>query len=226
MTVKDYKIIRSKRRSIAIEVSPNGDVIIRVNHKTPHKKITEMLDKYEQWIEDKLKKVKDRSQKIVKKEYKNGEKFFYLGECYPLNIIDSESSIIYFDNGFYLSKKINLPPEKMFELLYKKMAKPYIFKRVSELAEKYGFQYRSIRITGAITRWGSCSSKKTLNFSYRLIMTPPNIIDSVIIHELCHLKELNHSKKFWALVEKYNPDYKDDKKWLKENGYRCQVGTL
>ncbi len=217
MKIDDYKLIRSKRRSIAIEVAKNGDVIVRANYKTPEKKIKEVLNKYEKWIEDKLKKVTAESQNITKKEYENGDEFFYLGELFPLNIIDSERSIIYFDDGFYLSKKANLPPEKMFVLLYKKMAKAYIAKRVHELCESYGFKYKSVRITSAKARWGSCSSKKTLNFSYRLIMAPPEIIDSVIIHELCHLIELNHSKKFWALVEKFNPNYKGNKKWLNRN---------
>ena len=84
-------------------------------------------------------------------------------------------------------------------------------------------EYKNIKITSAKTRWGSCSSKKTLNFTFRLIMAPTETIDYVIIHELAHLKEMNHSKKFRNLVEKFAEkielkNYRIHRKWLKENG--------
>jgi predicted metal-dependent hydrolase len=100
----------------------------------------------------------------------------------------------------------------------KKEAKEYIVHRVWELASEYGIEYNRIRITSARTRWGSCSSKKNLNFSYRLMLVPQDVIDYVIIHELAHLKHMNHSKKFWSHVESMMGDYKIRERWLKENG--------
>jgi predicted metal-dependent hydrolase len=114
-------------------------------------------------------------------------------------------------------EKSLIDPEKIPE--YKKNAKNYIVPRVNELAEKFGFDYNKIRITSASTRWGSCSSMRNLNFSYRLILIPKEVIDYVIIHELCHLRHMNHSKKFWTEVEKYMPTYKEKEKWLKKNAY-------
>ncbi len=76
---------------------------------------------------------------------------------------------------------------------------------MAELAEQYGFRYNSVKITSAKTRWGSCTSKQHLNFSYRLIMTPRDCIDYVIIHELCHLRQMNHSTKFWKEVAAIMP---------------------
>lgn len=99
----------------------------------------------------------------------------------------------------------------------KQKAKNYIFPKVEELAQKFWLKYNSIKITSAKTRWGSCTSKKNLNFSYRLILTTPKVIDYVIVHELAHLKHMNHSKRFWSEVESMMPDYKESEKWLKKH---------
>ncbi|MDD3646407.1 MAG: M48 family metallopeptidase [Candidatus Gracilibacteria bacterium] len=100
----------------------------------------------------------------------------------------------------------------------KQKAKDYIIPKAKELSEKFGLKYNTIKITSAKTRWGSCTSKKCLNFSYRLILTTPKVIDYVIVHELAHLKHMNHSKKFWSEVEYMMPDYKECEKWLKKHG--------
>ncbi|MCH2189035.1 M48 family metallopeptidase, partial [Candidatus Gracilibacteria bacterium] len=100
---------------------------------------------------------------------------------------------------------------------YKKEAKEILTRKAAHYAQKHHLAYNSIRITSAKTRWGSCSSKKNLNFSYRLMMTPEFVQDYVVVHELAHLLHMNHSKKFWSQVESMYPDYKQAEKWLKEN---------
>ena len=121
----------------------------------------------------------------------------------------------------WIDKKISNRRKSIIDLEkikeYKKNAKNYIPARVEELALKYGFKYNNLRITSARTRWGSCSSKKNLNFTFRLILTPKEVIDYVIIHELSHLREMNHSRAFWNQVYEIIPDYKKHEKWLKEN---------
>ena len=102
--------------------------------------------------------------------------------------------------------------------VYKKQAKEYIPSRVAELATKNWLEYNTIKITSAKTRWWSCTSKKNLNFSFRLILAPKEVIDYVIIHELSHLIHMNHSRRFWWKVTEMMPDYKTHEKWLKENG--------
>lgn len=109
-----------------------------------------------------------------------------------------------------------LDPSKVS--LYKKQAQEVIIPRVEELAKEHGFMYNSIKITSAQTRWGSCTSKKNLNFTYRLVLAPQKSIDYVIIHELCHLRHMNHSRRFWDEVAKIMPDYKVHEKWLKDHG--------
>lgn len=114
----------------------------------------------------------------------------------------------------------NIQEIKNLETYYKKEAKNYIVPRCNELAEEFWFTHAGIRITSASTRWGSCSSKKTLNFSYRLIMSPPESIDYVIIHELCHLRQMNHSSKFWKEVADIMPEYKKYEKHLRTEGWK------
>ncbi len=114
---------------------------------------------------------------------------------------------------------VSLPPFTEEELsLITKRAKEYISNRVSFFADSMGISYGRICIKHQKTRWGSCSAKGNLNFNCLLMLCPLEVIDYVIIHELCHLIHHNHSTLFWHEVEKYIPDYKIHKKWLKENG--------
>ena len=103
--------------------------------------------------------------------------------------------------------------------LYTK-SKETITKRVSYFARLMGVSYRNITIREQKTRWGSCSSEKNLNFNWKLILAPPEVLDYVVVHELCHLKEMNHSKAFWDEVGKVMPEYETYKLWLKENGWK------
>lgn len=100
---------------------------------------------------------------------------------------------------------------------YRKEAKSILSQRIEILAKRHGFAFKKIRITSAKTRWGSCSSKGTLSFSFRLIMAPIRIIDSVILHELCHTWEMNHSKRFYRLLRTVDPEYRHHDRWLKDN---------
>ena len=116
-------------------------------------------------------------------------------------------------------KKDLLPPFTNEEI--KKLgdqAVHYIPERVAYYAERLHVTYGRITIRNQKTRWGSCSAKGNLNFNCLLMMTPPDIIDYVIVHELCHRLEMNHSPRFWKYVASIMPDYKDKQKWLRENG--------
>lgn len=99
-----------------------------------------------------------------------------------------------------------------------KKAKSYIPQRVAYYAGIMGVTYGRIAIRSQHTKWGSCSGKGNLNFNCLLMLTPPEIIDSVVVHELCHRREMNHSKRFYELLRSYYPDYDRCRKWLKENG--------
>lgn len=109
------------------------------------------------------------------------------------------------------------------EKRYREAAKEYVPKRAAYYAAFLGVSYDRIRIAGQKTRWGSCSSNKTLSFNWKLMLAPPKVLDYVVVHEVCHLREMNHSPRFWALVESLMPDYKQQRKWLKDNGHTLEL---
>lgn len=104
------------------------------------------------------------------------------------------------------------------EKRYRQAAKEYFPARAAYYAELLGVTYATITIRDQKTRWGSCSAKGNLNFNWRLMLAPPRVLDYVVVHELCHRIEMNHSKAFWNTVEMILPDYKEQKKWLRDNG--------
>lgn len=116
------------------------------------------------------------------------------------------------------AQKEKTPYERRLEAPYRQAAKEYIPKRADYYAAILGVTYNTITIRDQKTRWGSCSGKGNLSFNWRLILAPPKVLDYVVVHELCHRKEMNHSPRFWALVESIMPDYQQYRKWLKENG--------
>lgn len=109
------------------------------------------------------------------------------------------------------------------EKRYRDAAKEYIPKRVEYYHEFTGGTYNKITIRDQKTRWGSCSSNGTLSFNYRLMLAPPRVLDYVVVHELCHLTHMNHSSDFWNMVASILPDYKEYRRWLKENGHTLHV---
>ncbi|MCH5280357.1 MAG: M48 family metallopeptidase [Lachnospiraceae bacterium] len=123
----------------------------------------------------------------------------------------------------YSSQKEKSPAQKRLETIYRNGAKEYIPKRVSYFARMLSVSYGTITIRDQKTRWGSCSSKGNLSFNWRLILAPPQVLDYVVVHELCHRKEMNHSKRFWELVESIIPDYAAHRKWLKDNGNQLSL---
>lgn len=113
--------------------------------------------------------------------------------------------------------------EEALKRLYVKMARILINARLRYFADIMGLSYNDVRIKDQKTRWGSCSGKRNLNFNFRLVMAPEWVMDYVIVHELTHLKHMDHSRDFWNMVSTYMPEYSSAKKWLKENGHMLRI---
>jgi len=217
------KIIRSKRKSFCIEIDEAGKILLRIPIKASDETIKEFIKKHSKWIEKKLNEIENRKTKYQIKKFVDGEKFLYLGKFYDLKIIEDQKFPLIFEDGFYLSNNYISNAYKIFKNFYKKMAKEIINERIKFYVNKYGFKYNKIKITSANKRWGSCTGKGNLNFSYRLIMAPLKVVDYVVVHELVHLIDKTHKKSFYNKVEKILPDYKERKDWLNKNGYLLKI---
>ena len=179
-------VIRSNRKTVAIQVNSDLSVTVRAPRSASEKDIEEILKKKEAWISKHIEKIKKTTERL---------------EAEPTEKLTRE-------------KVIALAEEAL----------KVIPARVEYFARVIGVTYGKITIRNQKTRWGSCSSKGNLNFNCLLMMAPPEVLDYVVVHELCHRKQMNHSKAFWSEVEKVLPDYKEARKWLKEEG--SQMITL
>ncbi len=218
-----YKILRSKRRTIALAIKPDGQIIVRAPKFVSEKQIDSMVKDKQAWIFKHLAKLKQLPRASVI-NFSQDDKFLFLGQQYGLIISDSYFRRLNFDGEkFILSSHFQGQAKQLFRKWYKAQAQKIIKQRVDYYAEKMGISYKSLSITSAKTRWGSCSSQQTLNFSFRLIMAPLEIIDYVAVHELAHILHHNHSKKFWYEVKKYYPNFKTAKQWLSHHRLLLEI---
>lgn len=182
----NIQIIRSRRRTVSLEIKRDGQVLLRCPYGMSRAAIEEFLFQKEHWLRSHLESLKCKAK-----------------EEQPHKEIETERL------------------KQLYET-----AKEQIPERVAYYAKRIGVDYGRITIRKQKTRWGSCSSRGNLNFNCLLMQAPVGILDYVIVHELCHRLEMNHSPKFWALVEKTLPDYKVRRKWLKEHGEALMYGEL
>lgn len=178
----DIVVIRSDRRSFAIEIGRDKKIKVRVPRRASKAQIEEMLKAKHDWILKTLDKIEQRNTAEAR-EYEEAEQ---------------------------------LSSEEVKKL--KKEARNHLASLTEYWAEKIGVSYGRISIRGQKTRWGSCSSKGNLNYNYLLMLCPDDVIEYVVIHELCHRIYMNHSKRFWEKIEEFCPNYRQARKWLKQNG--------
>ncbi len=219
MKVKIDKVIRTKRKTVAIQITDDAKVIVRAPLDLSEDTILQMVEKRAEWILRKKKQIETTNSATHPRRFVEGESFPYLGNHYQLRIIDNQREPLKFENAFYMSKSALDKAREVFIEWYKKTGYELVNHRASFWAQKCGFRYARIKITTAEKRWGSCSSKGNLCFSYRLVMAPEAVIDYVIVHELVHLTQRSHSKRFWSEVKHIMPDYEKRRVWLKENGH-------
>ena len=213
------QLIRSHRKTIGLQITNDARLIVRAPHFAPENLIYKLIQRKESWIKTKLDYFKQRQNKIEPKKFVAGEKFLFFGQRYPLVVAEDLPKAVVMDNSLMISKVVLGNARDHLECWYKAQALEYLTQRVAYYARVAGLKYQSVKVNNATTRWGSCGYKDTLNFTWKLIMAPSRVVDYVIIHELMHLKQKNHSRKFWADVAKMIPDYKNDERWLKNNGH-------
>lgn len=182
---------------------------------------TQLLRDNAAWVVEKTREYDKYREQAPERRFEEGESFPYLGEPYEV-VVEQRPSSSVVDGKLRLSKwhVENTSIERGLETLYRRNARQRFERRADHFTEEMSVEYDQIEIRNQRTRWGSCSTNGTLGLNWRLMMAPPEIIDYIIVHELAHLKEANHSSAFWSLVAEYDPDYESHAEWLQKNSAR------
>lgn len=172
------RVIRSDRKTIALQITPEGEILLRSPRRCTQEQLRRFVDEKRPWLEKHLAQVHARQQEARQE-------------------------------GSLSMEEIRALADRALEV---------IPQRVRHFAPMVGVSYGRITIRNQRTRWGSCSGKGNLNFNCLLMLAPPEVLDYVVVHELCHRLEMNHSPRFWAQVERVIPDWRERRRWLREHG--------
>jgi len=216
-----YTINRSSRRKqLTITVERDRSVIVHAPEFTSEEKIRAVVESKRQWI---LKKTR-HAQKYTElphppgKELVNGESALYLGRQYQIELVHNNSDEIRFEQRFLIPACFSGERKNALRNWYMDRAKEKILPRVRKFANILGVEFTNAKIVENRYRWGSCTIKDNVNFNWRLIKAPMYVVDYVIVHELAHLLEANHTPRFWNIVRAQSPKMDKAKQWLLEHG--------
>lgn len=218
-----YTINKAKIKNIYITIE-NGEVVIKAPWYTTRNQIQEVVESKRDWIMKKLEEYNVSPRKA--KEYEDGEKFQILGESYYLNIYykDINNAILNVENEkieiilplSYAEEDNTEQIKKMIDKMYYMIAEREVESAMEKTRKMVGIAPEEYKIKKIKYAWGTCSSRKVITINQNLMMYSRKAIEYVVLHEICHLKYMNHSKKFWEMVESYIPDYKEAEKELKK----------
>lgn len=224
----EYVTKRSRRKSVCIQIK-GGQVRVLAPMRYPNAQIAEFVEQKQAWINAKLAQQQAIEQR--KSDFKNADQVLWRGEnktlvClrasqYQLSVDDKQVTM-HIPNRV---NQLNLASyrKKKLALLYQQEAAEHLPTRLAQLSDITGLRPSGLTIKQYKARWGSCNNRGHINLNYLLMMTPDFVIDYVIIHELCHLKHMNHSANFWQLVALHCPDFKQAKQWLKQHNHQLNA---
>ena len=220
-----FDIEYRNRRTMAIHIEPPDRVSVYAPMGIPEDIIKERVRLKGRWILNKLIQLKDMVPENPNIVFADGQSFLFLGKKYPLKILKNgrkRPKVFFSDDKFYLEldESDHIKMRKAMGKWYRNKADRIIDDRVGIYIDIIGRAPQDIKVKEQKKRWGSCTAKGKLYFNWRIIMAPPAIIDYVVVHEMCHLIHLNHSKYFWQEVGSVLPDYKKRRKWLRANSLK------
>lgn len=216
------EVIRTERKKSA-SIHLQGDLVkVRVPMTLSDRRVKDLVTKRTSWIKSKLQEQSNRPV-LAPREYISGETLTYLGKNYRLNVLIGEQPLVKLRGGYVevtISDTDEDPKTTVHSLLqdwYRSHAQKRLEEKTSHLAEIIGVNPSSVTVKNYKSRWGSCSTKGDISYNWKIIMAPQSIVDYVIIHELCHILEHNHSSKYWKHVERHVPNWRQYREWLKLN---------
>ncbi len=216
-----YTVVRSpRRRKLTITVERDRTVVVHAPSVTPEDKIHQVVEARRQWIFEKIRHAQkyDELPHPPGKELVNGESALYLGRNYRIEIVAANLDKIEFAQKFFVPASLADRKLEVFRGWYIARAEEKILPRVRYHARQLGVEFVKASIVDNRYRWGSCTAKDNLTFNWRLIKAPMTVIDYVMVHELAHLIEANHTPRFWNIVKAQMVNMDKPKQWLKEHG--------
>lgn len=224
-----YEVVRSDRKTMAIQIKKDGLVVVRVPRYATAAAVERFVGEHQGWIEKHYRAVSERLRQKEAFRWEDGATLLLFGDPVRLTVKMEPAArkiSASFQDGV-LTVVTPRPDEDIIETIvknwYRVMAKRYIGQRVQEYAKLMNVSYNRISIREQSTRWGSCSAKGNLNFNWKLLYMPPRVLDYVVVHELAHRFEMNHSERFWAVVARFMPDYQEQRRKLRS--YENQINS-
>lgn len=223
----EYEINKGKRKNIYLQIK-NGKVIVKVPYYVTNKQIEEIVYKKSNWIQKSLEKYNQKNNEL--KKYQEGEIYKILGKEYILKINYEETNqikvditdcniIINLPFTYKMEPNLSNKIEKIINKMYMQIIQKQLDYTMKKVTNMVGLAPKKYRVRDMKSVWGSCSSTKNISIALKLIEYSPKAFEYVVLHEVCHLKHMNHSKQFWQMVEGYMPDYKKYKKELNSSKY-------
>ncbi len=215
----DLHITRSKRKTLSIYVERDGSVTVRAPESASDDEIQEILQRKEYSIYKHLAEWETLNAAKIEREVVNGQSYLYLGRNYRLELVNKQDTPLILKNGYFLlRKKDKARARKVFRNFYKAKGTIKIPERVERYKGRMGVQPNAIKIMELRHRWASCSDSGNLNFHWKCMMAPLEVLDYLIVHELAHLLHKRHTQIFWNEVDKVRPNYQKQIEWLRQNG--------
>jgi hypothetical protein len=220
---------RRSRRAIRmrIQIDRDGKISLVAPWFSTEAQISAFATQHQPWVIKHLHRIQGQQDLRPKPRYQTGDIFYYFGEPLRMEVLPADAKrptlkvredrmIITLHKAIGKNEGIG-SVKRAIRDFYRKKAEEVIRDRLEHFNQHYGFRFHRVAFKDQKSRWGSCSRAGNLNFNWRLIMAPIEVIDYVVVHELCHLGQMNHSSRFWALVEEVMPEHKTHRKWLKDN---------
>lgn len=204
---------------MGLSVERDKSIVVYAPIGTDEKEIATFVEQKKFWLYQKLYHTRKLSAALPQTPFKTGKAIVYLGQNYILEVVNQNiKGISYHENRFYISEQNREQGQILLNEWYRQKAEEVLLSRAKELAHRMGVRPKNITIRDLKHSWGSCTPNNRISFNWKLIKAPHYVIDYVIVHELAHLLELNHTPDFWIIVSIQQPRYKEAKKWLQDNG--------
>ena len=224
-----YQVARSRRKTADIIVERDGSILIRAPESISDERIEDMVEAKRYWIYKTLAEWRDLNAAHIQREYRNGEGFLYLGRSYRLLLVADQNEPVLLKNGRFCLRRDLVEAGDVeharaaFRDYYTNRGLDRISQRVAYYAPKVGVSPSSVDVRELGHRWASCSPAGDLAFHWKCMMAPQTIIDYIVVHELCHLHQPDHTDAFWNEVDKVMPTYRERKEWLRKQGAGLDV---